>query len=99
MITLYLVYQDKNESSIMPLLSLYAFAGYRLMPNLQSIYGAIVSYRFYSPVLDLLIDDYGTTLPDTIQFSSYVSFSKIWKLFFFLVAKRGKKLDDLNLFS
>ena len=44
-------------NSIIPIAALYAFAGYRLMPALQQIYGAISQLRFVRPSLDTLKDD------------------------------------------
>ncbi len=44
-------------NSILPILSLYVFAGYRLMPALQQIYGALTQLTFVGPSLDKLYDD------------------------------------------
>jgi len=41
----------------LPILSLYIFAGYRLMPALQAIYGSLSLMTFTSPSLDKLYDD------------------------------------------
>ena len=41
----------------LPILSLYIFAGYRLMPALQSIYSSFSALTFTSPSLDKLHDD------------------------------------------
>ena len=42
---------------ILPVLVLYAFAGYRLIPSLQIIYGAFILMRFMGPTLDSLHKD------------------------------------------
>lgn len=55
-----LVYQmaiDGNLKSSLPVISLYAFAGYRLMPALQQIYSAATQLRFAKPALDAIYDD------------------------------------------
>ena len=39
------------------LLALYAFAGYHLMPALQSIYADITELRFVGPALDMMFND------------------------------------------
>ena len=57
-------------NSIIPIAALYAFAGYRLMPALQQIYGAISQLRFVRPSLDALkmtLRDYQVTLQIIIK--------------------------------
>ena len=39
------------------IVALYAFAGYRLMPALQSIYADITELRFVGPALDMMFND------------------------------------------
>jgi ABC-type bacteriocin/lantibiotic exporter with double-glycine peptidase domain len=46
LIILYLIRKYNNFTATIPILSLYAFAGYRLMPALQQIYSAFSSLRF-----------------------------------------------------
>ena len=46
-----------NFISILPIIALYAFAGYRLVPSLQIIYGSFVIMRFMGPTLDVLYKD------------------------------------------
>ncbi len=43
--------------SILPIISLYAFAGYRLIPALQQIYRSSTQLRFVGPALDVLYND------------------------------------------
>jgi len=54
---LYLMAQSGSFASALPIIALYAFAGYRLMPALQQIYGALTSLRFAGPALDALHQD------------------------------------------
>lgn len=51
-ITIYLFLNRGNFSEIVPTLSLYAVAGYRLLPALQKTFKAISSLRHNKPVLD-----------------------------------------------
>lgn len=44
--------------SILPVLALYAFAGYRLLPAMQQIFTSAVSIRFYQPVLRGFAEDF-----------------------------------------
>ena len=54
---IFLMYNDGNFLNILPIIALYAFAGYRLMPALQQIYTAITQLRFSGPALDILHKD------------------------------------------
>jgi len=54
---LYLMKQSGSFSNVLPIISLYVFAGYRLMPAIQSIYGCFSRVTFVGPSLDKLIDD------------------------------------------
>jgi ABC-type multidrug transport system fused ATPase/permease subunit len=44
-------------NTVLPLVSLYAFAGYRLMPAIQRIYVSLAQLRFVDPSLDALVED------------------------------------------
>ena len=57
LIILYLMMQGANFSDALPIISLYAFAGYRLVPALQQIYGALAQLRISGPVIDALHTD------------------------------------------
>lgn len=54
---LYLLTLEKGVSEILPLMSLYAFAGYRLMPALQQVFSGVTRAKFNLPSLDLLEED------------------------------------------
>lgn len=49
---------EELAKSVVPVLALYAFAGYRLLPALQQIFASAVQIRFYLPVTHGLRDDY-----------------------------------------
>lgn len=57
LIVLYFLYVGENMERVIPVLSLYAFAGYRLMPALQAIFTGVAEIRFTMPALDLLYND------------------------------------------
>ncbi|PYF99444.1 ABC-type bacteriocin/lantibiotic exporter with double-glycine peptidase domain [Thioalkalivibrio sp. ALE21] len=44
-------------ANVLPLIALYAFAGTRLMPALQQVYGALAKLRFGQPALEALHRD------------------------------------------
>jgi len=54
LIVLYLMLQGASFTDALPVISLYAFAGYRLVPAAQQIYGAISQLRIMGPVIDAL---------------------------------------------
>ena len=54
LVTLYLMAQSGSFAVAMPIIALYAFAGYRLMPALQQIYGAFTQLRFAGPAVNAL---------------------------------------------
>lgn len=57
LITLYFVGSQKETANIIPLLALYAFAGYRLMPALQGVFAGITTVRFNLAIIDRLSND------------------------------------------
>jgi len=54
---LYLLNSRGGLQEALPILSLYVFAGYRLMPSLQAIYGHVATMRFNTVVLEKLYPD------------------------------------------
>jgi len=56
-ITIYLIETTHNFAAVIPLLALYALAGYRLMPSLQQLYFAVTTIQFNKAVVDLVCDD------------------------------------------
>jgi ABC-type multidrug transport system fused ATPase/permease subunit len=57
LVILYFMAKSGSFASALPIITLYAFAGYRLMPALQQIYGAFTQLRFAGPALDALHQD------------------------------------------
>lgn len=60
---LILVYSMLNVgdfASVLPLVSLYALAGYRMMPALQKIYVSATQFRFARPSVEALYSDFST---------------------------------------
>ena len=56
-VILYLMSSKGNFSNSIPIVTLYAFAGYRLMPALQFIYRAVSQIRFAEASLNFLYND------------------------------------------
>lgn len=57
LIVLVLLTRGQDPAAILPKLGLYGFAGYRLMPALQSIFAAITNIRFSVASLDVIERD------------------------------------------
>jgi ABC-type multidrug transport system fused ATPase/permease subunit len=63
LVILYLMAQSGSFAAALPIISLYAFAGYRLMPALQQIYGAVTQLKFVAPALNALHTDLMALIP------------------------------------
>ena len=63
LLILYLMSQEGSFNNAIPIISLYAFAGYRLMPVMQNIYISLSQISFSSPSLDNLYYDIGKLNP------------------------------------
>ena len=57
LIVIFLISSNENFMSVIPLVALYALAGYRIMPGLQQIYHSVAQIRYNSPALDILLKD------------------------------------------
>src|SRR5690606_20856798 len=57
LIVIYFVALERDFSGIVPMLGIYAFAGYRLMPALQQIFQAVTAVRFYGSALEGVLND------------------------------------------
>lgn len=64
LVILHLMIQSSSFADVLPILTLYTLAGYRLMPALQQIYQAFAQLRFVGPALDDLHKDL-----DSLDFS------------------------------
>ena len=60
------MFQKGSLNSALPIISLYVFAGYRLLPALQQIYASLTKLSFVGPSLDALSNDI-KNLKSTLQ--------------------------------
>lgn len=59
LITLVLVAGSSGSTqAVVPVLALYAFAGYRLLPALQIVFASVIAIGFYRPALESLHADF-----------------------------------------
>lgn len=85
MVVLNLMAQSGNFASAVPVIALYAFAGYRLMPALQLIYSSVTQLRFVGPPLDALHADLMTlgsghpnARQDTVTLTQAIHLNQVW---------------------
>ncbi len=57
LITIYLISDNRTFVDTAPVLALYAYAGYRLVPSLQNVYAAITQLRFVGNALNNLYNN------------------------------------------
>jgi len=57
LIMIFMIMKTGSFNNALPIVSLYIFAAYRLMPALQKIYASFTQLTFIGPVLNSLIDD------------------------------------------
>lgn len=57
LIVIFLILTNEDFMRVIPLVALYALAGYRIMPGLQQIYHSFAQIRYNTPALDLLLKD------------------------------------------
>ena len=69
LVILYLMAQSGGSfAAALPIIALYAFAGYRLMPALQQIYVALTQLRFAGPALEVLHKDLSSLEAATVHY-------------------------------
>ena len=77
LVILYLMSQTGSFTNALPIISLYVFAGYRLMPALQQIYFSFAQLTFIGPSLDALSDEIKNLKPfNSNQDQGVLSFNK-----------------------
>ena len=57
LLILFFISTTGNFINSIPIIAVYAFAGYRLMPSLQQIYQAVATIKFVSPSINNLYND------------------------------------------
>ena len=76
-IILYLMVKTNDFNNVLPIISLYVFAGYRLLPALQQVYMSFTQLTFIGPVVDKIYDDVKNLKPINLnQDQSTLSLNK-----------------------
>lgn len=63
LIMLYIMSKTNSINNTLPIITLYVFAGYRLMPALQTIYISLTQLTFIGPSIDKLYSDFTKLFP------------------------------------
>ncbi len=58
-IVLYLLWQGRSLHDVLPVLGLYAFAAYRMLPGLQVVFAGLTMIRFNLNIVDSLVEELG----------------------------------------
>jgi len=58
LLVLFMIKNGGKSGEVIPVVSLYALAGYRLLPALQQIYAGLTKIRYNLPALNILLDDF-----------------------------------------
>ena len=69
-IILHLIYKETEVARLLPLLSLYAVSGLRLLPALQAAYSAISTLRVSAPAVEVLYEEILSAEKDAENFGS-----------------------------
>ena len=69
LIILFLIYRSGGLNQSIPLISLYVFAGYRLLPAIQQIYSSFAKLTFSNPSLEKIYRDFQIVKNSKIHFS------------------------------
>lgn len=65
--TLLTLREDGGAATVLPVLGLYAFSAYKMLPSVQTLYQSLGSLRFARPIVDRISEEMalGRTLPPT----------------------------------
>jgi ATP-binding cassette, subfamily B, bacterial PglK len=101
LVVLYLMAQGGDITNVIPIIALYAFAGYRLMPALQHIYISLTQLRIVGPALDSIHNDLKSLQlkiidkgENSLEFNNKISLNHIY--YNYPNASRNA-LKDINL--
>lgn len=56
-VVLFALAQGLDTAGLLPLLGLFAFAGYRMLPAFQNIFNSVAQLRFYLPAVRVVVDE------------------------------------------
>ncbi len=57
LVIIYFLFLGKAFVNFLPIITLYAFAGYRILPAAQAVYSSLIVSRYHQPALNTLYED------------------------------------------
>lgn len=102
----YLVAHNISTDEIIPLVSFFAFAGYRLMPALQEVFNSVTTFKFNKAVLNQVHQDMTTSdlrdqksveVGKELEPISFESSIKLEKVFFSYVNGKKNVLKEISI--
>jgi len=101
LIAIYYILEKGSFADAVPIMALFAFAGYRFMPAIQQIYSSLTQLKFITPVLDSIYVDL-INLEKNLEIQRYenLKFNKIIKLkniYFSYPDVQKYNLENINL--
>ena len=102
LIVLVMIFKGASAGGVLPVVSVFAFAGYRMLPALQQIFSNYNYAKFYKPSLELIAkdlcglecDDGSATIHEKVQFNSVVALNEIC---FRYPSSTGSILDGVSI--
>nr|WP_306718118.1 ATP-binding cassette domain-containing protein [Acinetobacter sp. YH12039] len=80
-LAIFLVLLGKNVSHILPILGLYGFAAYRMLPAAQNIYRAVSQIKFSSQILKVIQPEFELEKKENVvEFKKDITFEKAIRL-------------------
>ena len=101
LVILYFILKTGSFGNALPIITLYVFAGYRLLPALQQIYTSFTRLSFSGPTIDKLYDDLKNLKPKILsEDKSFLSLNqniKLKNIYFKYLDTSQYALKDINL--
>lgn len=96
-IVVYVVYSSENVTAVLPIVTMYALALYRLLPSVNKIISSFNNIMYYRKTLDIVYDDFMIETralgEDSLSFEKEVSLKKVS----FGYVEGNPVLDNFNL--
>lgn len=84
LLILYLMVKNNSFNESLPVITLFVFSGYRLMPAMQQIYKSKAIIKYTEPALDLIYRDYknfkhfeNKSIKDSLTFKEIISLKNV----------------------
>jgi ABC-type multidrug transport system fused ATPase/permease subunit len=100
LLILFLLARGEDFQAIIPIVALYTFVGYRLLPAFQQVYGSITQLRFSGSALDSLCEDLKNLVFDNSPKIGQISITKSISLrdvSFYYPNNKYPSLKNINL--